>query len=280
MTTEIQWLDGNKWLEGRTETLGKAVETPLTYRKPRRMTLAGDLFHEDVPDEFIDRVFAVMALTPQHKYQILTKRPKRMEQYIAGGRDGDERRICAAVTEGFARAGFVGGEVRRILRDTGRPPIPVGKMLPFKPLPNVQLGVSVEDQTTADERVPHLLNTPAAFRFASYEPALGPVDWLPLCFSCGARLAFRGPDWICTSAACGHTDQNVHGGFLDLIIAGGESGPGARPCQLDWLRSTVSQCGEAGLAVFVKQLGSCASDPKNGIAGAKLKVPAEGRGLG
>jgi hypothetical protein len=113
------------------------------------------------------------------------------------------------------------------------------------PLPNVQLGVSVEDQATADARIPLLLQTPAAKRFVSYEPALGPVDfrpWLndiriPSCMS--GDGPYQGPN------------------RLDQIIVGGESGPGARPFDIQWARNTVRQCREAGVACFVKQMGSC-----------------------
>jgi protein gp37 len=100
------------------------------------------------------------------------------------------------------------------------------------PLPNVWLGVSVEDQKTADERIPLLLKTPAAVRFVSYEPALGPVDF---------------ERWV---------DRTTDGSGIDWLIIGGESGPGARPCDIEWIRSAVRQCKAAGVAVFMKQLGA------------------------
>jgi protein gp37 len=123
------------------------------------------------------------------------------------------------------------------------------------PLPNVWLGVSVEDQRRADERIPLLLECPAAVRFLSVEPLLGPVylDY----------AAFNGCDSFGSMP------------WIGWVIVGGESGPGARVCDLDWIREVVKQCRVAGVPCFVKQLGSAASDPKNGIAGAALKVPAD-----
>lgn len=176
------------------------LDAPLRWRKPKRVFVnsMSDLFHEDVPDEFIDRVFATMALAKQHTFQVLTKRPKRMQAFCSGPMMSD----------------WPGG------------------------LPNVWLGVSAEDQQRADERIPILLDTPAAVRFVSAEPLLGPIE-----FSASCVAPFSGfPD-------------EVNGG-LHWIIVGGESGPGARPCDVDWIRDIVRQCREAGVACFVKQLGA------------------------
>ena len=132
----------------------------------------------------------------------------------------------------------------------------VAKMVArFGVLPNVWLGVSVEDQKAADERIPLLQETDAALRFLSVEPLLGPVD---LQFA-----AFNGADSF----------GKLEG--IGWVIVGGESGPGARVCDLDWIREVVRHCRVAGVPCFVKQLGAAASDPKNGIAGAALKVPAD-----
>jgi protein gp37 len=125
----------------------------------------------------------------------------------------------------------------------------------FGVLPNVWLGVSVEDQKAADHRIPWLQETGAALRFLSVEPLLGPVD-LQL-------AAFNGADSF----------GKLEG--IGWVIVGGESGPGARVCDLDWIREVVTQCRVAGVPCFVKQLGAAASDAKNGIAGAALKVPAD-----
>ncbi len=244
-----KFVHGKPHWTGKIKLVPERLEQPLRWKKPRRIFVnsMSDLFHEGVPDEFIDRVFARMALCWWHKFLILTKRAGRAEVY------------CNSIeTREHIGIHILDLLLRGVVKDDGHavwePAGPKGW-----PLPNVKLGVSVENQATADERVPHLLNTPAAFRFVSYEPALGPVDWvasLPLCFSCRGRLEFRGPDWVC--AKCGHTEQNVNGNFVDLIIAGGESGPGARPAHPDWFRSTRDQCAEAGVAFFFKQWGEWA----------------------
>ena len=116
------------------------------------------------------------------------------------------------------------------------------------PLPNVWLGVSVEDQAAADDRIPELLDTPAAVRFLSCEPLLEPVDLEPWL----RRVATSGPGWRMT----GGSAMAIADIVLDWVIVGGESGPGARPCDLAWIRGIVAQCQAAGVSAFVKQLGS------------------------
>jgi len=174
--------------------------------RPRRIFVnsMSDLFHENVPDEWIDRIFAVMALCPQHIFQVLTKQPERMRKYLLGKSDKNHR---AAVW--MAMASF----------DEG-----LGMPCPEWPLPNVWLGVSVEDQDVLNKRVWTLLKTPAAVRFLSAEPLLGPLD------------------------------LNA-GRYLDWVIVGGESGPGARPMHPDWVRSLRDQCHAAGVPFFFKQWG-------------------------
>jgi protein gp37 len=188
------------------------LDAPLHWKKPRRIFVnsMSDLFHEDVPDEFIDKIFAVMARCPQHTFQVLTKRPKRMLEYLGWP--------------------FRPASILQI--DHEAPPdLATGRW----PLPNVWLGVSVEDQETADERIPLLLQTPAAVRFISAEPLLGPIDldgWLPGLF-----------EWKHERA------------MLGWVIAGGESGPKARPSHPDWFRSLRDQCAAAGVPYFFKQWG-------------------------
>lgn len=222
---------------GKIKLLEDKLMEPLRWEKSRMVFVnsMSDLFHESVPFEFIDRVFAVMALASQHKFQILTKRAKRMREYL-----GDP-------------------EVRNRVYDVAM--TISGGCYFIWPLPNVWGLVSVENQKTADLRIPDLLATPFAVRGVSYEPALGPVDsgrWMPTCFSCAGRLKYRGPDWVCDE--CGHTDQNVGGDFIDWVICGGESGPGARPMEVEWARSVRDQCQAAGVAFFFKQ-GSKANWP-------------------
>lgn len=190
---------------------------PLRWRKPRRVFVdsMSDLFHPDVPEEFIANVWATMAATPHHIYQILTKRPQRMAKML-GHVDGEGWRTSLGFT---------------------------------LPLPNVWLGTSVEDDRYAKMRVPYLLATPASVRFLSVEPLLGPVDLT----SC---LGWRG--------ACGVLHEDYHsrikyenlGRYIDWVIVGGESGPGARPMRVEWAEEVIAKCRAAGVPVFVKQLGS------------------------
>jgi len=231
----------------------KRLEQPLHWRKPRTVAVAfmGDLFHDQVPDDFIDKVFAVMALTPQHTYLLLTKRPERMRAYLS-----DPSRKTAT-----------SWEMDRVL--TKWSGWGAGLIPPLTwPLPNVFLGVSCENQARADERIPLLLDTPAAHRWLSLEPLLGPVNlsaWLP--FQCTNPLyhapkAMRHPDqcYICEGTGMALHLNVGHSGLtcdpLDWVVIGGESGPHARPCDLDWIRDGRDQCKAAGTAFYMKQLGS------------------------
>ena len=170
------------------------LEQPLRWKKPRKIFVCSmsDLFHKDVPLEFILEVFDVIRKSPRHTFQILTKRADAMNAALSSG-------------------------------------------LP-DPLPNVWLGTSVENQEQASERIPHLLSTPASVRFLSCEPLLGEIDF----------------------NACSAWHPHYNNMYLDgmhWVIVGGESGPGARPMNLDWARIVVGQCREASVPVFVKQLG-------------------------
>lgn len=208
---------------------------PLRWTRPRRIFVCahGDLFHESVPDEWIDRVFAVMALCSQHTFQVLTKRPERMRAYfvalakLAASRD-EEPGLCPQRLDRFAVA--VSGS-----------PCAAGALeeVPW-PLANVWLGVSAEDQARADERIPVLLDTPAAVRFLSAEPLLGPI----CIFNAGVKIN-------------GKLDrQSGERRSLDWVIVGGESGPGARPMHPDWARQIRDDCANAGVAFHFKQWGS------------------------
>ncbi len=221
---------GPKGWNGQVRLVPDALEQPLHWKKPRRIFVCSmsDLFHESVPFEYIDRVFAVMALCPQHTFQVLTKRPAQMEDYLAYAGKYDNLQE----------------EVDRLtLRTTGRPFASRRIDEDYWPLPNVWLGVSAEDQTRLDERAPHLLNTPAAVRFLSLEPLLGPVDL--------TRVAFPGDD-ICMQ---GFYPANALERGLDWVIVGGESGPGAWPMHPDWVRSVRDQCVAAGVPFLFKQWG-------------------------
>ncbi len=233
----------------RPETLG----LPLRWRKPRRVFVnsMSDLFHPDVPDDFIDQVFAVMALCPQHTFQVLTKRPERMIAYLTNLPKRAEN--TPALPD--RNVPYEDGRICEFLRAALGPGTPV---IDRKwPLSNVWLGVSVENQQAADERIPLLLQTPAAVRFLSCEPLLGPVDlteWL------GPEItdAMKAP-----GARCGHHGILLNGNpckycfpeRIDWIIVGGESGPGARPMHPDWVRSIRDQCKAAEVPFFFKQWG-------------------------
>lgn len=215
------------------------LQEVLNRKKPTKYFWCDqtDLFGRWVPDDWIDRCFAVMAATPWHTHQVLTKRADRMAAWFND---------------------------------------------PGWPLPNVWLGVSVENQPTADERIPHLLRCPAAVRFLSVEPLLGAIEmkrWLPTgrkarrpdgtpfvapnyymlcCAACG---------WIGSSELCHGDEESVYcaacssedveeADRISWCIVGGESGHGARPCNFELIRSIVLQCRAAGVPCFVKQLGA------------------------
>ena len=261
------------------------LDAPLRWRKPMRIFVnsMSDLFHEDVPDEFIDRVFAVMASSSKHTYQILTKRPKRMCAYFsrvsAGAVDAAARyerdmrahfqRYKMDFKEGHSIPEPPTGELRFIYdsaaRQEDRPTSPDGTTLGdgFSggeyhwrswPLSNVWLCVSVEDQPTADERITLLLQTPAAVRGVSYEPALGPVNFTRVPWASAWDGGWQNP--LTGYFYAPGTDGDCGRGHrIDQIIAGGESGPGARPAHPDWFRAVRDQCVEAGVAFFFKQWG-------------------------
>ncbi|MFZ5719240.1 MAG: DUF5131 family protein [Pseudomonadota bacterium] len=243
------------------------LDQPLRWRRPRRIFVCahGDLFHEDVPDAWIDQVFAVMALSPHHTFQVLTKRAARMRAYLSDPRTA--RRAYELVCD---RA--IDEELLVVLQAPGceetdawpnLPRIHLGRF----PLPNIWLGVSAEDQTRADERIPDLLATPAAVRFVSLEPMLGPVDldaaWhgeSALTADCWGDCAWcdKGfsPRHNCLKREPAALDVERGRSGLDWVILGGESGPGARPMHPDWARQVRDACAAAGVPFFFKQWGS------------------------
>lgn len=232
---------GPAWT-GEIRLVEEALEQPLRWRKPRRIFVASmsDPFHPGVPEEFLDRMFAVMSLCPQHVFQLLTKRAAAMAKYFA---DPDV----------WARMEM---SARRMYRKRHNRQI-AGKCL-SGPLRNVWLGVSVEDQRSADERIPLLMRTPAAVRWLSCEPLLSAIDLRNLeiprrygtalldCLTCDLKThqqeVFAGPP--------------AGTGPIDWVVTGGESGPGARGCDVAWIRAIVAQCLVARIPVFVKQLGA------------------------
>jgi protein gp37 len=175
-----------------------------------------DVFGEWVADEMLDQLFGAMAMRPDVTFQVLTKRARRMREYFASYRGTMLNAIVA--------------------RD-----LPDGGTL-IAPLPNVWLGVSVENQSAADERILHLLQTPAAVRFVSAEPLLGHVDlW---------QSVLKAPCGYYCDESVGHIDH----GRLDWVICGGESGPRKRPFDLEWARSLRDECRAQRVPFFMKQV--------------------------
>jgi protein gp37 len=218
--------DGQPRWTKKTRLWEPELEAPLRLRKPSRIFVAdmGDLLYEGVTDADILRVFDVIRQCPRHTFLILTKRAERMRDLCT------RMRFDGCANGGAGRmwlADDADGPGYRIMGGNG-----------CTGMPWVHLGVSVEDQATADERIPHLMRTPAAVRFVSAEPLLGPVD-LDL-YDIGKR--------------------DADGRLVDWVIVGGESGPGARPCQTDWVISLLDQCRDAKVPFFFKQLGSNARD--------------------
>jgi protein gp37 len=187
------------------------LDEPLHWKKPARIFVnsMSDLFHKDVPIQFISGVWMRMMASPQHNFMILTKRPEAMFNIVPH-------------------------LFYNILED--KPTV----------LPNVWIGVSVEDQKTADERIPWLLKTPAAVRFVSCEPLLADVDLTHLQEGSYSTNAMSG--MYSTAAEPGW------GNRLDWVIAGCESGPKRRPSQRDWFRSLQFQCQEYSIPYFLKQM--------------------------
>lgn len=189
--------DGPRWT-GEVRLVPDALTKPLHWQKPRRVFVnsMSDLFHESIPMDFIERVFRIIERTPQHTYQILTKRPDAAFQFFQWLIQG-------------------------------------GKTTRWHELPNVWLGVSVEDQLRADRRIPTLMQCPAAVRFLSVEPMLEEID---LKLDDLLHLAWDGRR-------------------IQWVIFGGESGPKARPLHIDWIRDGLQQCKALKIPAFVKQLG-------------------------
>ena len=251
-------VNGNPVWTGAVRLHEAALDQPLRWRRPRRIFVnsMSDLFHEDLPDAAIDRMFAVMALCPQHIFQVLTKRADRMRVYLTFSRDVPQEwrwRVCQVIDDMIP------------LRTPAS--IAAKEAVAYKPpLPNVWLGISIEDQARADERIPHLLATPAAVRFVSCEPLLRPVDLRNI----------RPKDRYELDALTGYDfDQGLVGERLDWVIVGGESGPGARPMHPDWARSLRDQCQAAGVPFFFKQWGEWAPiPPREDIPGRPQMIRA------
>jgi protein gp37 len=229
---------------GEIHNVEEHLLDPLKWKTPRRIFVnsMSDLFHENVTDEMRDKIFAVMALCPQHTFQVLTKRPERMFRYwLQDPSDRRTRQLTWIHSTPQVERYYQKQDAQW---QAGKAPeIDLGIIAQ-----NVHLGVSVEDQKTADERIPLLLRTPAAVRFISAEPLLGPIDLTAV------------PQIDLPGVAVGTP-------LLHWVIVGGESGPKARSMHPDWARSLRDQCKAAGVPFFFKQWGEWSpSDEPGSVA--------------
>lgn len=256
---------GPKWV-GAARFCPEELATPLRKRKGRRIFVSSmsDLFHDDISNEEIAAVFGVMAAAKQHSFMVLTKRAARMRAWFAWaeqhGNGYDAARFGPSALLTCAWAASAGDCLDDW--DIGLPDLPSPETFgAVWPLPNVMLGVSVENQAAAVDRIPHLQATPAAVRWISAEPLLGDLDlrqWMSW-----PEVENGGPDARHHCTVCGlerepgrdeeHVCPPGFGPSIDLVIAGCESGPGARPADVAWYRSLRDQCAAAGVAYFLKQ---------------------------
>ncbi|TQE33209.1 DUF5131 family protein [Streptomyces ipomoeae] len=245
-------VDGRVDWTGQVNLLEDRLLQPMSgkgiWRTPQKVFVnsQSDLFHEEVPDTFVARILAVMVCTPQHTYQVLTKRHGRMRSLLS------KKEFAAAV---YAEAAELGGPASG----------------PW-PLPNLWMGVSVESQQWANTRIPALLATPAAVRFVSAEPLLGPVDL--------TRIPYRGDvPYVLDTLTGRYGEREPHTSFwygmaglepIDWVIVGGESGRRPRPMPLDWARDLRDQClnSRRPVAFFFKQTGS--------VTARELGLPGKG----
>jgi len=219
--------------QGFTVTLRpERLVIPLRWTRPRRVFVnsTSDLFHNQIEDRFIAQVWAVMACAPRHTFQVLTKRHARLRALLS------DPTFEAMVLEAV---------------DQLRLPAPLpGTPVPVLPLPNVWIGVSAENQQWADIRVPNLLATPAAVRFVSAEPLLGPIRLTGRHETCPQH-----PDHSTRACSCARRAG------LDWLIVGGESGPAARPMNPRWVSDLRDDATTGGVAFLFKQWGEWAPPP-------------------
>lgn len=229
---------------GRTGLVPRLLDVPLRRRKPTTWLVMSDLFHESLSLGEIAAVFGVMAACPQHTFQVLTTRAKRMRAWFEWLPSDGLRWTC--MTEAIRQLNPYRPALERRVIDS------LDSQVLQWPLPNVWLGVSCEDQQRADERIPLLLDTPATVRFVSCEPLLGPVDFGRVPLDPSDPSIMRG----IFNPLEGGGAETATPWRINWVIVGGESGPGARPCDVVWIWSIVRECRESDTPVFVKQLGS------------------------
>lgn len=232
--TEARWT-------GEVRLVPEQLAWPLRKKRPLRIFVnsMSDLFHEKLANEQIAAVFGAMAMCPQHTFQVLTKRARRMSGWFEWVSEHGRSVIISELASHFRDLHLYGDPRVDVRADVSAIPWP---------LPNVWLGVSVENQEAANGRIPWLTRTPAAKHFLSGEPLLGPVNLTAVDGGC------------------------FNPGWLDWVIGGCESGPGARECSVEWLRSLRDQCGVAGVAFFLKQAVETSGSP--------FDVDSQGRARG
>ena len=224
------------------QTHPERLDQPQRWRKPRLIFVnsMSDLFHPEVPFEFIHSMWRHMAASHQHIYQILTKRVERAAQFFAW----NDR-------------------------------LPASERL--RPhCKHIWFGASVEDQETADDRIPQLLRLPVAVRWICVEPMLAPVDlspWLGLTTS----AAGAGGESRCQHCRWDNAGARPASAAIHWLVVGGESGPRARACHVNWIADTLRECRKAGIAAFVRHLGSAAHWDH---AGETCLMPKSSRKIG
>ncbi len=229
---KLRWISDDeqrveaRW-SGDVRFVAEHLADPLRWRRPRRIFVnsMSDLFHEALTNEQIAAVFGVMAAAPHHTFQVLTKRARRMREWFAWA--GDDGLVWSRLVEAIRKTHRPRPSVERLVTTS------LDSRLLAWPLPNVWLGVSAENQAAADERIPDLLATPAAVRWVSAEPLLGPLNLNAKC------SPFYAP--------------HLRSDRISWVVAGCESGPGARPADVEWFRSLRDQCATAGVPFFLKQ---------------------------
>lgn len=250
---------------GKTLLKPDKLIVPFRKTKPRMyfVNSMSDMFHETIPFEYVAAGFGIMAASPQHQFQVLTKRPRRMLEFFDWLEENVHKiqrtdAFCALQT-----AKWLGHDgAQRLLESEG------WREKEVWPLPNVWLGVSASTQEAADDRVPLLLQAPAAIRFVSAEPLLEKIDLKCLHYN----------DVVAIDALTGESGvpypHAKSGPGLDWVIVGGESGPRARPCKQEWVEFMVKQCQESDVSVFMKQKGSTWAR-ECGSASPKGDIPEE-----
>ncbi|HEY4266682.1 MAG TPA: DUF5131 family protein [Galbitalea sp.] len=240
-TGDFRTVHEPRW-SGETKFVTEHLADPLRWKRPRRIFVdsMSDLFYEGFSDEQIAAVYGVMLVAAQHTYQVLTKRPERMASFF--GRWSADDCIGA-----MARTQLPNGQSLPGPKQWNRPARRDWYSVETWPAPWIWHGVSVEDQDAADKRIPHLLATPSVVRFLSCEPLLGPVDLRHVQHERMFELDALTGDHGVTRPLAGR------GPKINQVIAGCESGPGARECDVEWLRSLRDQCRSAGTAYFLKQ---------------------------